>query len=110
MSAALGGGQLPCSAAVLTEPINSRKVADSQTAYFPHGASRSRRGGLFDQFSEAESLVELAHQNEATVGGDPRSLEIDLQGAIEGELKGLVLFLPPRRADPQSLFSTLKPT
>ncbi len=36
-----------------------------ETAYFSHGASRSRRGGLFDQFSEPESLVEFPHQDQA---------------------------------------------
>jgi hypothetical protein len=50
----------------------------------------------FDQFTQTETLVQLPHQNQATVGGDPRPLEIDLQGSVEGELKGLVLFLTHR--------------
>ena len=48
---------------------------------------------LFDEFSEAESLVEFAHQNQAAVGGDAGTLKIDLERSIEGELKGLILCL-----------------
>jgi hypothetical protein len=48
---------------------------------------------LLDQFSEPESLVEFAHQDQAAVGGDPGTLEIDLERGVEGELKGLVLFV-----------------
>ena len=48
---------------------------------------------LGDEFAEAQTLVQLTHQNQAPVGGDPRTLEIDLQGGVEGELKGLVLLL-----------------
>jgi hypothetical protein len=46
-----------------------------------------------DEFPEAEPLVQFADHNQATVGSDPRSLEIDLQRGVEGELKGLILFL-----------------
>jgi hypothetical protein len=45
---------------------------------------------LLDQFSKPESLVEFAHQNQAAVGSDVRALEIDLEGGVKGELKGLV--------------------
>ena len=48
---------------------------------------------LFDELSQAEPFVQLAHQNQATVAGDPRSLEIDLQSSVEGKLKRLILFL-----------------
>jgi hypothetical protein len=48
---------------------------------------------LFDQFTQTQTFIQLPHQNQATVRGDARSLEIDLQGAVERELKGLVLFL-----------------
>ena len=48
---------------------------------------------LFDQFSEPESLVEFAHQDQAAVGGDAGTLEIDLERGVEGELKGLILYL-----------------
>ena len=48
---------------------------------------------LFDEFSEAESLVEFAHQNHAAVGGDAGTLEIDFERGVEGELKGLILCL-----------------
>jgi hypothetical protein len=46
-----------------------------------------------DEITEAQTFVQLAHQNQAAVGGDPRSLEIHLQRSVEGELKWLVLFL-----------------
>jgi hypothetical protein len=48
---------------------------------------------LFDPFSEPESLVEFAHQNEASIGGDAGLLEIDLESGVEGGLKGLMLYL-----------------
>jgi hypothetical protein len=48
---------------------------------------------LLDQFSEPESLVEFAHQDQAAVGSDPGTLEIDLERGVEGELKGLALFV-----------------
>src|SRR5712692_4198165 len=71
---------------------------------------------LFDQFPEPEWLVEFAHQDQAAVGLPPRgprrivhseavgrfgrrvgsdagTLEIDLERGVEGELKGLVLYL-----------------
>ncbi len=60
-------------------------MAPKETAYSSHGGSRSRRGGLFDQFSEPESLVEFAHQDQAAVGCGPGTLEIDLQGSMEGK-------------------------
>jgi hypothetical protein len=45
---------------------------------------------LLDQFSQSESLVELAHQDQAAVGSDARALKIDLEGGVEGELKRLL--------------------
>jgi hypothetical protein len=62
---------------------------------------------LFDQFSEPESLVEFAHQDQAAVGSDAGTLDaasarnylkeaalkIDLERGVEGELKGLTLYL-----------------
>jgi hypothetical protein len=44
---------------------------------------------LLDQFSESLTFVEFAHQDQAGVGSDPSTLEIDLEGGIERELKGL---------------------
>jgi hypothetical protein len=38
---------------------------------------------LFDQISEPASLVEFPHQDQAAVGGDAGTLEIDLQGSME---------------------------
>jgi len=49
---------------------------------------------LFDEFSEAESLVEFPHQNQAAVGGDAGTLEIDLERGVEGDMREM--FLQPR--------------
>jgi hypothetical protein len=38
---------------------------------------------LFDQFSEPESLVEFAHQDQAAVGSNVGTLEIDLERGVE---------------------------
>jgi len=48
---------------------------------------------LFDQFSEPESLVKFAHQDQAAVGSDAGTLEIDFERSVEGELKRLILYL-----------------
>ena len=48
---------------------------------------------LLDQCPEPESLVEFAHQDQAAVGSDARTLEIDLERRVEGELKGLFWYL-----------------
>jgi hypothetical protein len=53
----------------------------------------SRSSGRGDEITEAEALIHFADQNQATIGSDARSLEIDLQGRVEGRLKWLVLFL-----------------
>ena len=48
---------------------------------------------LFNEFAELQTFVQLTHQQEAAIGGDPRSLEIDVQRGIKRELKCLILFL-----------------
>jgi hypothetical protein len=48
---------------------------------------------LGNEFAEAQTFVQLAHQNEAPIRRDARSLEIDLQRSVERELKWLILFL-----------------
>jgi hypothetical protein len=48
---------------------------------------------LRDEVAEAQPLVELPHEDQAAIGGDPRSLELDLQRRVERELKGLGLRL-----------------
>ena len=50
---------------------------------------RESRQVLLDQLPEIQPLVEFAHQDQAAVGSDARTLEIDLEGSVEGELKGL---------------------
>jgi hypothetical protein len=39
--------------------------------------------------------VEFAHQDQPAVGGDPGTLEIDLERGVEGELKGSIMYLTP---------------
>ena len=55
---------------------------------------------LFDQFSEPESLIKLVHQDQAAVRGDAGTLEIDLERGVEGELKGLILYLTHYKGAP----------
>jgi hypothetical protein len=40
---------------------------------------------LLDQFSEPESLVEFAHQDQAVIGSEARTLEADLERRIKGK-------------------------
>lgn len=47
----------------------------------------------FDECTESQTFVRLPHEDQASVGGNPRSLEIGLQRDIERELKGLLLSL-----------------
>jgi hypothetical protein len=47
----------------------------------------------FHEFAQAETFVQLPHQNQTTVGGHPRALKLDPQSVVEGELKGLFLRL-----------------
>jgi len=48
---------------------------------------------FFNQHSEPKPLVQLAHQDQATVRGDAATLEIDLERGVEGGLKWLILYL-----------------
>jgi hypothetical protein len=48
---------------------------------------------LRDEVAEPQTFVELPHEDQAAIGGDPRSLELDLQRRVERELKGLGLRL-----------------
>ena len=48
---------------------------------------------LLDQCAHPQTLLQLPHENQAAVRGDPRSLKIDPQGAVEGQLKRLVVLL-----------------
>jgi hypothetical protein len=48
---------------------------------------------LGDEATEAQALVQLTQQNQATVGSNPRSLETDFQRRVEGELKLLIPLL-----------------
>ena len=64
---------------------------------------------LGDQFAEAQPFIQLAHQNEAPVGGDARSLEIDLQRSVKRELKWLDFVSHPLGVVLRSVFITFKP-
>jgi hypothetical protein len=43
-----------------------------------------------DEVAKTQPLVQLTHENRATIRGDARPLELDLQRCVERELKGLV--------------------
>jgi hypothetical protein len=62
---------------------------------------------LRDELAESQTFVQLAHQGQAAVGGDSRSLEIDLPASVEGELKGLVWLLTHSVYTAVSVFSRL---
>jgi len=47
--------------------------------------------GVCDEGTEAQPLVQFAHENQAAIGGDPGSLELDLHHGVEREREGLVL-------------------
>jgi hypothetical protein len=40
---------------------------------------------LGDEFTEAQTLVQLTYQNQAAVRCDPRALEVDLQSDVTRE-------------------------
>lgn len=48
---------------------------------------------LGNEITEAQSLIQLTNQDQTTIGGNARSLEVDLEKTVERELKGLVLFV-----------------
>lgn len=58
---------------------------------------------------ETQAFVQLTHQNQTQIGGDPRTLKIDLQGGAEGELKRLFLGSHPRDVYVRKGNMTLKP-
>ena len=57
---------------------------------------------LSDNGLQAEAFIQLADQNQASVGGDAGSLKRDLQKPVECELKGLGFFLTHRVSPPKS--------
>jgi hypothetical protein len=50
------------------------------------------------EFAQAETFVQLAHQNQTTVGGHPCALKLDPQRAVKRQLKGPFLRLTHRLA------------
>src|SRR3984893_10180957 len=48
---------------------------------------------FLDELLQTQSLIQLANQDQSTIGSHSRSLEIDLQRSIEQEMKWLILFL-----------------
>ena len=67
-----------------------QQVGEGELGVLPTAGVRQM---LFDQFSESESLVKFAHQDQAAVGSDAGALEIDFERSVEGELKRLILYL-----------------
>lgn len=59
---------------------------------------------LLGQLSESEALVRFAHQDQAAVRGDTKTLEIDLERWVEKSLKAAfcishIRHWPPARLD-----------
>src|ERR1039458_1424581 len=50
--------------------------------------------------TQSQTLIQLAYQQQTTVGSDPRALEINFQTGVKRELKGLILFLTHRVGPP----------
>jgi hypothetical protein len=57
-----------------------------------------------DERTQSQTLIQLAHQKQTTVGGDARTLEIHFQMGVKRELKWLILFLTDWIEPPQSSF------
>ncbi len=55
-----------------------------------------------DERTQSQTLVQLAHQKQTTVGSDARTLEINLQRRVKRALKGLIRFSPTGSRPPQS--------
>jgi len=67
-----------------------QQVGEGELGVLPTAGARQM---LFDQFSEPESLVKFAYQDQAAVGSDAGTLEIDFERSVERELKRLILYL-----------------
>jgi hypothetical protein len=64
---------------------------------------------FFDELLQTQSPIQLANENQATIRSHSRSLEIDLQGSMERELKWLVLVLTHRDVYLQGVLTAFKP-
>ncbi len=64
---------------------------------------------LFYQFSEPESPVEFARQDQAAVGSDAGTSEIELERDAEGELKALLCISPIGYSPPRAFSSHSHP-
>lgn len=49
-----------------------------------------------DERMQSQTFIRLKHQKQTTVGNDARTLEINFQRPVQGELKRLILFLTHR--------------
>jgi hypothetical protein len=78
---------IACQAAVhqLAEQIGQRELR----VLSPVGVGHV----LGDEVAQTQALDQFPHQNQASVRGNARSLQVDLQGRFERELKGLILAL-----------------
>ncbi len=63
---------------------------------------------LCDEGAEAQPLVQLADEDQAAIGGDPQSLELDLQRGLERELIGAGIVLSPIGYAPPSVIVARK--
>ena len=64
---------------------------------------------LGDECLQPQTFIQLAHQNEASVRSDARSLERDFQEAVERELEWLVLSFTHRVSPSVVWFLTSEP-
>jgi len=62
---------------------------------------------LVDQLAQSEPLVQFPNENQATIRGDARSLEIDFEKSVEGELKTTCFLFHPSTSPAQSFRSVL---
>ena len=89
------GDQLPCCASTfrLGAALTSR-LQSFETELLTQEENRAGLAAVLgDEFAEAETFVQLAHQDEAPIRCDARSLEIDLQRSVERELEWLIFSL-----------------
>ena len=75
---------------VAREPAVDRLPQEIRQAELPVQPPSGVVEVLRDECLQPQAFIQLAHENETGVGGDARSLERDLQKAIEHELKRFV--------------------
>jgi hypothetical protein len=66
----------------------SQQIRERQLSILPPPVFHDVFG---DERTRSQTLIQLAHQKQTTVGSDARTLEINFQTGVKGELKGLIL-------------------